>query len=118
MGQVKSVVPLVGQAAPLDQSVLKQVESAPKRVLTAAERHPDQYIRNQKLKAMSGKQLQGELRRLARRQHIPREIQLNPKTGAVRGLNKESGPLVDAALAIVLKIMLDSYKRGVSPFPR
>ena len=130
MGQVKSIA-VVGAGSTVQQAatvlrtnpeLAKPIEQektpVPKKALTAAERRPDLYIRNQKLDAMSIKQIHGELRRVVRRQHIPREIQLNPKTGAVRGLNKEAGPLVDAVLGVVLKIMLDSHTRGMSPFPR
>ena len=117
MGQVKSIaVVSAGSAVQQAAAVLKThpepakpieeetLPLSPKKSLTAAERRPDLYIRNQKLDAMSIRQIHGELRRLVRRQHLPREIQLNPKTGAVRGLSKESGPLVDAVLGVVLKI--------------
>jgi len=89
---------------------------APKKVLTAAERRPDLYIRNQKLDKMSNRQLRGELNRLDRRNHLPHELQINEKTGAVKGISR--GPLLDASLAVILRIMLDNHERGMSSFPR
>lgn len=131
MGQVRSVA-VIGTGSAVQQAVavlkahpelVQSVEQekpplppTSKKSLTAVERRPDLYIRNQKVDAMSARQLRGELRRAAKRTRLPQELQINEKTGAVKGVSK--GALVDAALAVVLKTVLDSHIRGVSPYPR
>ena len=96
--------------------IAKQVELAEVVIATEKKLAPKEVPYERRLSKMSTRQLNGELKRAIRRNYLPHEIQLNEKTGAVKGVSK--GALVDAAFAVILKIMLDNHRRGMSPFPR
>jgi 1-deoxy-D-xylulose 5-phosphate reductoisomerase len=114
MTQVKSVTVATGSTT---QPAASPDPATPvKKALTLPERRPDLYIRTQKVDVMSNKQIRGELSRMIRHNRLPHEIQINEKTGAVKGVSK--GAQFDAAFAVVLKIMLDNHVLGMSSFPR
>lgn len=120
---VQKVVEASGQKVPVitvtdvkREVLAKQVELAEVVIATEKKLAPKEVPYERRLSKMSIRQLGGELKRVIRRNHLPHEIQLNEKTGAIKGVSK--GALVDAAFAVILKIMLDNHSRGMSPYPR
>jgi hypothetical protein len=69
-----------------------------------------------RLSKMSMRQLRGEVNRAIQGSGLPKApSQEDSKKGPWRGGRKI---VADTGMAVVLKVLLDSYKRGMNPFPR
>lgn len=69
-----------------------------------------------RLSKMSIRQLRGEVNRAAKSTGLPKNpSQEDSKRGPWRGGRKI---VADTGMAVVLQVLLDSYKRGTNPFPR
>jgi hypothetical protein len=81
-----------------------------------AEKTKTEIPYEKRLSKMSMRQLRGEVNRAIKGSGLPKNpSQEDSKKGPWRGGRKI---VADTGMAVVLKVLLDSYDRGMNPFPR